>query len=256
MDQMIRIHDLTVAYGKYLALKNVSLDIKTGIVTCILGPNGAGKSTLLIAISKIVPYQGKIIIDGYEVSREPLKTISRMVSYASDITVNDLLSLTVREALVIARYPVSSGFFESEHDYRVVEATARELYIDHLLDRKLSQLSSGELQRVVIALALVKNPKVLLFDELDAHIDLGLKYILSKKLNIWARDRVLVFTTHDILYGTSIGEYFIVLSKGSVVLVGGIEELVEKRGLLEKIYGVRLTSVNIGGRIILVPVYI
>lgn len=254
---MIMIKDLKVVYpNNYLALRRVSVKIPSDRITCILGPNGAGKSTLLKAISKIIPYNGSILLDGVEVSKQPLKVIAKLVSYASQIYVHELLSLTVYETLLIARYPVSGGFLDKSMDYEFVEYIAKELSLTDLLNRKLSQLSSGELQRVILAIALVKNPKILLFDELDAHIDIGVKTQLAELVKKWSRKKTLVFTTHDILYGSSIGEYFIVLDRGRVVFEGFQEELIKYRKMLEEIYNVKIKVLEEGNKKILIPLYI
>ncbi len=254
---MIKIENLKVIYpNKYVALKNISIEIPDDKITCILGPNGAGKSTLLKAISKIIPFNGSILLNGIEVSKQPLKVISKLVSYATQVYVHELLSLTVYEALLIARYPVSTGFIEKEIDYKAVENIAKELFLEHLLKRKLSELSSGELQRVILAMALIKNPKILLFDELDAHVDIGVKALLSKLIRGWASKRTLIFTTHDILYGSSIGEYFIVLSNGELVFAGYLDDLVLNKELLEKIYGVKINIVEEKKKKLLMPLYV
>jgi len=253
---LIEVRNLVVEYpGGFKALDNVSIVIPKDTVTCIIGPNGAGKSTLLRSIAKMLKFQGTILIDGVEVAKKPLKVISRLVSYASQLYVHELFSLTVEEALLTARYPVSRGFIESREDYEVIRNVSKELLIDHLMKRKLSQLSSGELQRVVLAMAIVKNPLVMLFDELDAYVDIGVKSILARLIRKWARERVVVFTTHDIVFGTSIGEYIVVLNRGKVLYAGDIEGLKRNVELLERIYGVSMDVVSVNGRTLLIPRY-
>jgi len=254
---MIVVADLSVTFpGGFKALNNVTVRIPSNKVTCILGPNGAGKTTLLRTIAKMLSFKGSILIDGFEVARTPLKTIARLVSYASQLYVHELLSLTVEEALLTARYPVSRGFLESREDYAVVERVSRELKINHLLKRKLSQLSSGELQRVVLALALVKEPRILLFDELDAHVDIGVKSILAKLVHKWASGRAVVFTTHDVLFGSSIGEYFIVIAGGRVLYAGDLDGLIERLDDLKEVYGAEISAVEVSERKLLIPRYV
>jgi len=254
---MIVVEDLSVTFpGGFKALENVTVNIPSNKVTCVLGPNGAGKTTLLRAIAKMVSFKGTILIDGVEVAKTPLKTIARLVSYASQLYVHELLSLTVEEALLTARYPVSRGFLETREDYEVVERVSRELMISHLLKRKLSQLSSGELQRVVLALALVKEPRILLFDELDAHVDIGVKSTLAKLVRKWASERIVVFTTHDVLFGSSIGEYFIVIAKGRILYAGDLGGLIKMLDALKEVYGVEIDVVEVNDKKLLIPRYV
>ncbi|MEM1877889.1 MAG: ATP-binding cassette domain-containing protein, partial [Desulfurococcaceae archaeon] len=78
---MINVKSLTVKYGDFTALNDITLSIPENKATCILGPNGAGKSTLLKTIAKLVDYKGCLYLDGLEVSKTPIKTIARLVSY-------------------------------------------------------------------------------------------------------------------------------------------------------------------------------
>ncbi len=253
---MIRVEKLVVTYRSGLkAVDNVSLEIPSKHITCILGPNGAGKSSLLKALSKLVPFNGSVLLNGLEVAKQPLKTIAKLVAYASQLYVHELLSLTVLDALIMSRYPVSRRFFEDSRDYEVVHSIAHELFIDDMLDRKLSELSSGELQRVILALALVKQPRYLFLDELDAHVDIGVKSMIARLIKKWRLNHVVVFTTQDILFGTSIGEFFIVLDKGRVVFKGFREELLRRKEVLEDVYGVEIASIEYRGEKLLIPIY-
>jgi len=253
---LISIRDLTVEYrGGHRGIEKVSIKIPTDRVTCIIGPNGAGKSTLLKAIAKIVPYNGYVYLDGLEVSSTPLKTVSRMVSYASQIHSHELLSLSVLEALLVSRYPVSKGFVEGAEDYRSVYNIAREMMIEHLLERRIAELSSGELQRVIIAMALAKDPRYLLFDELDAHVDVGVKAMLSKLIKKWSINKVVVFTTQDILFGVTNGDYFILLDRGRVVFTGNKKDLLSRLGIIEKVYHVKIARYKYSDLDLIVPIY-
>ncbi|OYT37261.1 MAG: ABC transporter [Desulfurococcales archaeon ex4484_58] len=252
---MIKIAGLDVRYNGRIVLKNISLEMPGDKITCILGPNGAGKTTLLRAISKIIDFKGSIYLDGLEISKTPLKTIARILSYTSHLYINELLSLTVLDTLLISRYPISKGFMESREDYEAVINTAKKLRLGNMLNRKLSELSSGELQRVVIASALVKNPRYLLFDEPDAHIDPGSKNFIARIIRDWSRDHVVVFTTQDILFGLSVGEYFIVINNGEIVFSGEYRELIRSKHILEKAFGLRLFEVEVNNRSLLIPSY-
>ncbi|ABN69614.1 ABC transporter related [Staphylothermus marinus F1] len=237
------------------ALKNIDITIKDNVVTCIMGPNGAGKTTLLKTIAKITSYDGSIYIDGKELREYPLRTISKLISYVSQIEAVDILSLTVKEALLTARYPVSKAFFETYEDLRIVEEVSKMLQINNLLDRRLSELSSGELQRVVLGLGLVKKPKYLLLDEPDNHMDLNYKARLIEWIRDWRRFSNILLTTHDIMFGTDVGEYFIILDRGTPVFIGDKDDLLKHYTILEKIYGVKIAKISVDGKTRLIPLY-
>lgn len=253
---MIKLDNVTVKYSEnIIAVKGLSIVIEKNKVTCIMGPNGAGKTTLLKTIAKMTSYDGTIYIDGRELSKYPLRVISRLISYVSQIDVVDILSLTVREALLTARYPVSKAFFETREDLRVVEKISRELQIEHLLDRRLGELSSGELQRVILGLGLVKRPKYLLLDEPDSHMDLSYKAHLIHWIRKWSKYSNIILTTHDIMFGFDIGEFFIILHEGVPVFTGDRNKLLDNYGILEKIYGVKIAKVRLFDKIRLIPLY-
>ncbi len=253
---MIKIKKLRVKYRYVDALKGVTLEIPVGKITCIIGPNGAGKTTLLRSISKIVKFDGEIYLDGLEVSKTPLKTISKILSYSTSVYLPDLLSLKVIEVLKIARYPVSKRFLETRQDIEVILRIAKEFKIDNFLEKKLSELSSGELQRVVLAMSVIKDPKYLLLDEPDSHVDVSNKAELINILKKLAASKTIVLTTHDVLFASIIGDYFVLMNNGRVVFVGNKDEFFENKKILEETYGTRFYDVRLGNVLVMVPLYI
>ena len=250
----IRVLDLSVEYRVVKAFSHVSFSIDGKKVLGILGPNGAGKTTLLKAIAGIVKYSGSVFIDGKELSRIPMKTIAKLLSYASDINPPEFMPLTVVEALLMSRYPVSRGFFDKARDKRFVEQVMEELGIAHLRNRRLNELSSGELRKVVIAMALAKNPRYILLDEPDSHMDLRSKVLISKIIRKLARKHVVVFTSHDILFALNTADYLILLKDGVIVKQGYVEEVVST-DVLEKLYGIKFRQIIVDGKKLFIPVY-
>ncbi len=252
----IKVENLVVKYrGVIEAVKNICFSVKEGEVLGILGPNGAGKTTILKAIAKLVDYKGAIYIDGVEVTKTPMKTIARIISYASDIKTPDFMPLSVKEALLMSRYPKMKGFFEKREDVIIVDKIMKKLDIQNLSDRKLSELSSGELRKVVIAMALAKEPKYILLDEPDSHLDLYSKVMISNMIKELAKDHVIVFTSHDILFTINTADHILLVKNGIVVKYGSVEEVV-KDNVLEKVYNIKFVRVKINGRTLPIPVYL
>lgn len=248
----MRGKDVVVEYrGGLKALWKASFQIPGNKVTCLMGPNASGKTTLLRAVARLVEYRGSILIDGLEASRMPLAVLSKILSYGSPTSVSTSLSLRVREILEMALYPLKNIDVE-----KAVEEASMELDITMLLDRYVGELSSGELQRVVIASALVKNPRYLLLDEPDAHVDVGFKPVLSRVLRRRAASSTIVVATHDPVFASCTCDHVIVLRSGSIVFEGGFDELLENLGVLEETYGVGFTVSNApNGRRIILPYY-
>jgi iron complex transport system ATP-binding protein len=253
---MIEINGLTVSYNGCKVLRNITLSIPKGKVTCIIGPNGAGKTTLLRTIAGHLPYKGSVKVNGLEVSGQPKRYLARIVSLIEPFETSEMLTLTVREALLTSRYPYTRSFFETKRDMEIVEEAARRLRLQHLLDRRLSQLSSGELQRAAIASAIIKDTPIILLDEPDSHIDPGSKAELIGILKNLAGRKTVVFTTHDIIFASLLGEHSIILNNGRIVFEGPVEKLVESKTIVEEVFNTTLRILDVDGRNILVPVYL
>lgn len=254
---MISTKDLRVRYepSNIEALKDVNVIIPSYTVTCVMGPNASGKTTLLRAIANIVEYEGGVLVDGKD-SRTLSKTLRRILSYARVIETGvDYLGARVLDILLASRYPVSRGLFDTSEDINEVLNVSRELRIDHLLNRRIGELSSGELQRVILAAALVKKPKIILFDEPDAHIDAVGKTFLSRHMRRLSSESTVIISTHDVVFGFYTCNYFIVMSSGTILFQGWIRDLVTNPEPLERAYGVSFRRVEVDNRPVMIPVY-
>lgn len=253
---MIMIQGLRVIYKPtgIEALRNINVEIPGNTVTCIIGPNASGKTTLLKAIARLVEYDGKVFVENREIS-EWGKVLRKILAYSSYINVNELLGVRVIDVLISSRYPVSQGLADTEEDYKTVHWVARSLNIEHLLHRKLNELSSGERQRVILASALVRSPKILLLDEPDNHLDVASKPWLSHYLKELSERCTVVLSTHDVIFAFNTCNYFVVLSHGRLVYSGFSRDLLENAKFLEYAYGVKFTRIDIQNSSMLVPVY-
>ncbi len=156
----IQVKDLTLNFGAVSVLKNLNLDVAEGEFIVLLGPSGCGKSTLLRSIAGLESISGGTVsIGGRDVTGlAPSERDVAMVfqSYAL------YPHMTVRENMDFGMK--INGFAVADRQRRIAEA-ARVLQLEPYLDRKPSQLSGGQRQRVAIGRAIVKQPKVFLFDE-------------------------------------------------------------------------------------------
>ena len=154
---MISINSISVSRGANPVIKGFSAEFKAGTITAIIGPNGCGKSTLLAAIAGDLPLTSGLI----KINEKDLEnySISDLAKLRSVVLQQPLFNLafTVQEILAMARSAGSTLASEN--------AAIAQLAINDLVDRKVTQLSGGEKQRVAIALAIAVGAQVLLLDE-------------------------------------------------------------------------------------------
>ena len=199
-------------------LKNVSFDIESGELVVFVGPSGCGKSTLLRMIAGLEHITGGILeIDGQRMNDMPAsKRGIAMVfqSYAlyPHLTVRDNMSF----ALKIAKYK------QSEID-AAVDKASKALKLDDYLDRLPKELSGGQRQRVAIGRAIVRNPKVFLFDEPLSNLDAALRAetrIEIARLKESMPDRTMIYVTHDQVEAMTLASRIVVLANNTVAQVG------------------------------------
>lgn len=161
----IRVKDVTKIYGDTAVVDSVSFDIEKGSILAIIGPNGAGKSTMLkIIMGLLDPTSGDVSIDG----KRPRDVRTRMGYVPQRFQFDEWLPMTVHEFLELSAHV--SGVHDSEEDQLIRERLA-DVGVPDVGGKMLSQLSGGQLQRVMIARALLTQKDILLLDEPVAGID-------------------------------------------------------------------------------------
>ena len=220
------LHGLSKAFGATLALQDVGMTIPDGAFVVLLGPTGAGKTTTLRLIAGLDrPDAGDIRIDGQSVLQDtPAQRDVAMVFQQYSLYPH----LTVRENLA---FPLRSPMIRmAEADIaRQVQAVAEVLRIPHKLDNKAMALSGGEMQRVSIGRALVRNPRIYLMDEPLSSLDAKLRADLRIELKrIHAEmGATFLYVTHDQVEAMTMATHVGVLDHGRLVQFGTPREIYE-----------------------------
>lgn len=250
------IDGIEVYYSSILALRGVSFEARGGEVVAVIGPNGAGKTTLLRAIASIVkPLRGAIYIAGKLVNSVPPRERGKLIALVEP-SISRSIPSSVFEFLLTARYPYSKlySFTPPRRDLEVIDIIAKKLNIIHLLNRRLDELSSGEFQRVLIARALIQEPRVLLLDGPTAFLDIKYRLEVMELVRSVTKERGIVSITaiHDVRLASLYADKVVLLSNG--VVAAGKPEDVFREELIESVHGVKMRILSIGGRRIVIPI--
>lgn len=240
---MIHIRHATVRRKDTLLLDDLCVDIPQGEHVAIIGPNGAGKSTLVKLITKQVHplYSPRMQLSLFGKSRWNVTDLRRQIGIVSD----DLASLC--STTYTARQTVLSGFFSSigiDFHHQVTDQMTRRalimmefMEIEHLAQRAMNKLSSGENRRVLIARALVNDPHTLILDEPASSLDLKSQKAFKEKLReLSGLGKHLIMVTHDLSEIIPEIDKVILMSSGRIVASGNKQELFTPQRLSE-LYG-------------------
>ncbi|MDG4648729.1 ABC transporter ATP-binding protein [Roseibacterium sp. SDUM158017] len=222
----VALRNVTKTFGATVALDDVSLEIEDGAFVVLLGPTGAGKTTTLRLISGLDrPDAGKIEIDGRSVLNDtPAQRDVAMVFQQYSLYPH----MTVRENL---SFPLRSPILRTPEDEirRKIAEVAEVLRISHKLDNKATALSGGEMQRVSIGRALVRDPSIYLMDEPLSSLDAKLRAELRVELKrIHATlGATLLYVTHDQVEAMTMATHVGVLDQGKLAQFGTPREIYE-----------------------------
>jgi len=214
----------TYANGTH-AVRGIDLEILDGELTVFVGPSGCGKSTLLRMIAGLEEItSGDLMLDGSRINDvEPAHRDVAMVFQNYALYPHMTVRRNMSYALQNRKVP------KAEIDRRVVEA-ARMLQLDELLERKPAQLSGGQRQRVAMGRAIVREPKLFLFDEPLSNLDAQLR--AQMRVDIRKLQRQLrvtsIFVTHDQIEAMTVGDRLAVLNNGELEQIGTPMEVYSK----------------------------
>jgi len=218
----LNIENVTKSFGPVEVLKGIDLEVSDGEFVVFVGPSGCGKSTLLRVVAGLEdPTSGKVLIDGADVTATPpakrgIAMVFQTYALYPHLTVRDNMGLGLKQA----------GAPAAEIDKRIAAASAM-LSLEPYLKRRPAELSGGQRQRVAIGRAVVREPKLFLFDEPLSNLDAALR--VNTRLEIAQLHRrlkaTMVYVTHDQVEAMTLADKIVVLNAGRIEQVGGPMEL-------------------------------
>ena len=218
----VQLKQIRKSYGDHEIIRGIDLTLNDQELTVFVGPSGCGKSTLLRLIAGLEDIDsGDLLIDGVRVNDiAPAKRGLALVFQSYALYPHMNVAENMSFALKLAGIP------KPERDAKVLEA-ARILNLEQYLDRKPKDLSGGQRQRVAIGRAIVRNPKVFLFDEPLSNLDAALRVRMRLELTTLHRKlaATMIYVTHDQVEAMTMADRIVVLNAGRVEQVGTPMEL-------------------------------
>lgn len=250
---MIEIKDITYTYDNSIGntIENISFDIKQNECVAILGNNGAGKSTLLKCIDRIYsPQRGIVLVDGLNIYKMSRGEVAQKIAYVPQN--NKASRMTVFDSILLGRKPYikwDAGIEDKEKVLDIIE----KMNLRDLMLRDISQLSGGELQKVVLARALAQEPRLLLLDEPTSNLDPRNQHDAMMNIKRIAKEHSIsvAIIIHDLNLAIRYCDKFLLLRDSEVFAYGGIEVITTEN--IEAVYNMHAHVTEYMGIPLVVP---
>jgi len=221
-ETIIETHNLSKRYDNITVVDQLNFHVQSGEIFGLLGPNGAGKTTTILMLMGLTePYSGNAKVCGYDPTREPLK-VKRLVGYMPE-KVGFYDNLTARENL---DFIAELNQIDATTANQTIDELLHTVGLDDALDKLVGQFSRGMKQRLGIADALVKEPKVVIFDEPTAGLDPeGINQILDLLRDLPKKGTAVIMCSHRLYEVQRICDRVGILSRGRMLVEDTIEHL-------------------------------
>jgi multiple sugar transport system ATP-binding protein len=223
----LQLQNVTKEFPGVIALKDVTFNIQDGEFFVLLGPTGAGKTTTLRVVAGLTKQdEGSVLFDDQPVDDFPpaerdVALVFQQYSLYPNMSVFDNLAFPLRSPM--------RNLPEDQIKIKV-NNVAKTLRIEHLVDRKTAHLSGGEMQRVSIGRAIVREPRIFLMDEPLSNLDFKLREALRVELQHLQKTQgsTTLFVTHDQIEALTMADRIAVLNRGQIVQIGSPEDIYDR----------------------------
>lgn len=221
-NNVIELNNIVMGYGRKVILQDVSLNVRAGEFVSIFGENGAGKTTLFKGILQLLPIlNGSIKVLDTDVTNNKNKTWLRtQIGYVPQTHNRGNFPISVFDATLLGRWGTSFSYFKkpNKEDKKITEEILEIVGLHHLLKEDCRKLSGGQTQKLNIARALVRNPKILLLDEPTTHLDLESQDNLDNTITkIRTKyDLSILMISHNQVHARQISDRVVHLNNGVI----------------------------------------
>ena len=236
------VGDASFSYGDGFALNHINLFVPDGQMVGLLGPNGSGKTTVLkLAAGVLIPSGGDVKVGGVSLKKLPRRDIAQRIAVVPQ-ELNIPFAYTVEEVVLLGRTPFLHGLAgESKRDRQIVADVLERTGMMEFRNRYFNELSGGERQKVVLAMALAQEPTILLLDEPTSHLDISHQVEileLLRKLN-HEKKVTVVAAMHDLNLAALYFERLVLLGPGVVFADGSPDEVITKE-IIQKVFSAKV----------------
>lgn len=251
----VKVKELTFEYDEKVILDHLSFEVDKGEILAILGPNGSGKTTLLKCLNMLLKPKGSFFIESFDISKFNEKEIAKFVGYVPQIH-SPVFPYKVIDVVVSGRTPYLGFSTPTKKDYDYAYNILNKLGLTHLADKPYTQLSGGQLRLVLIARALVQQPKILLLDEPTSHLDLKNRVLVLKILReITSEGITIIMSEHDPSLASIFSDKILLMCNGRIVSYGKAKDVLNRENIA-KVYGVNVEIFERNGNRYVFPIII
>ena len=241
---MLSVKKLSCGYGKSNIINNVSFDIQKNEISSILGANGSGKTTLLKAIYKELNFTGDMFLNDQNIKNIVGKNFAKKVGVLTQM--NDIsFEYSVYDTVLMGRYPYTSSSLFSAYSKNDTDVVNDILFKTDLFDIKnelITNLSGGQLQRVLLAKVFAQDPQLIILDEPTNHLDLKYQIEIMSLLKEWVKqkDKMILSVIHDVNLALSFSDTILLMKDGNII--NKSKTSVFNKDLLNDIYNTDVVS--------------
>jgi len=218
---ILQVQHLSVYYGTFQAVRDVSFEVFPGEIFGLLGPNGAGKTSTLSAIEGLLkPHSGSVIIAGYDTQKKPLHARSvvgvqlQATSFQPELTVSEVLQLY-------------AGVYGVSINKEQLHTILQNIKLEDAAGKKFGQLSGGQQQRVSLSIATMHNPDLVLLDEPTTGLDPQSRRQLWERMEtMQEKGRAVLLTTHSMEEAEAVCDRIAIIDHGRLIAIDTPDALI------------------------------
>lgn len=235
----IEMQDICLGYDGKVILEGLTFQVRPGEMMGLIGPNGSGKSTVIRALSRIIlPYSGKILLDGQDVTKLPRRDLARLLAVVPQMPLLPS-AFTAFEIVLMGQYPHLGLFqYEGPKELAIAWQAMEKTGTQFLAERRVNELSGGEIQGLLIARALAQETKAILLDEPTANLDIGRQIeVLDLIKNLCYKENLTVLAAlHDLNLASQYCDRLVLINNTRIHAEGTPREVITAQNIAD-VYG-------------------